>query len=199
LTINYSADEKPVDAILDEMFSKNQLGYVIVSDSKDRRDGFIIIKKGKQRGYEAGEEEAKDKAAVKDKKDGAKPDKDGDNEPKKDKAVKDKAAKDKAAKDKRAKDKDKGDKDDDDDKPAKDKASKDKKDKASKDKPMKDGGDEDVDKTELQASSKLKLAKMLQKDGLVKKAIVRFKDIVKDFPKTKAADEARAILKKLDE
>jgi hypothetical protein len=183
LTLTYSADDKPVEVILDEMFAKNQLGYVIVSDAKDRRDGFIIIKKGKQRGYEAGEEPARDKAAAKDKdKAEAKTDKDGD-EPKKDKPAKDKAAKDKPAKDKAAKDK-----------PAKDKAAKDK---ASK--PKKDGDDDDEDKTEQQAARKLNLAKMLHKDGLVKKAIVRYKDIIKDFPKTKAADEARKILKKLDD
>jgi hypothetical protein len=179
LTITFSAEDKPLEVIFDEMFSKNQLGYIVISDAKDRRDGFIFIKKGKQRGYEAGDEPEK---AAKDKPE--KPAKDGD-DPKKDKPAKDKADSDKPSKDK----------------PARDKASKEKagKDKVGKEKPKKDGDDDDVDKAEQQAASKLKLAKMLQKDGLLKKAKIRFQDIIKDFPKTKAAEEARAILKKLDE
>jgi hypothetical protein len=185
LTITFSAEEKPLDVILDEMFSKNQLGYVIVSSSKDRRDGWLIIKKGKQRGYEAGEEPGNEKTASKP---DDKPTKDGD-QPKKDKPRKEKAGTDKPDKDSR-------------DKPEKDKAAK--KDKAEKDKPgkdkaKKDGDEEDGDKTELQAARKLSLAKMLQKDGLIKKAKIRYREIIKDFPKTKAAEEARTILKKLDE
>jgi hypothetical protein len=159
LTITYSAKDKALEVILDEMFAKNQLGYVVVSDPKDRRDGFIIIKKGKQRGYEKGDEPAKDGTAGKDK---------------------DKANADKPVRDKPARDKDKASRD----KPAKD-----------KDKPTKD--DEDPDKAEKVAAAKLNLAKMLQKAGKIEKAKDRYRDIIKQFPKTKAAEEARTLLKDL--
>jgi hypothetical protein len=169
LTVTYSAKEKPVDVILDEMFAKNQLGYVVVSDGRDRRDGFIIIKKGKQRGYETGEEPAKTTekpAKDKDKPEGDKPPKDG--EKPKDKPAKDKPKKDSAR---------------DGGKP--------------KDKPARDGGD-DPDKAEKLAAAKLNLAKMLHKDGLIQKAKQRYDDIIKQFPNTKAAEEARTLLKKLE-
>jgi hypothetical protein len=157
ITITYSATNKPLETILDEMFAKNQLGYVVVSDPKDRRDGFIIIKKGKQRGYEKSDEPSKDGSSAKDK-----------------------ANTDKPAKDKPAKDKDSATKD----KPAKDKSTKDK-------------GEEDPDKTEMVAAAKLSLAKMLQKAGKIDKAKDRYRDIIKMYPKTKAAEEARALLKDL--
>jgi hypothetical protein len=53
-------------------------------------------------------------------------------------------------------------------------------------------------KAELQAAAKLKLGKMLQDDGVVDKAKIFYQEIIKEYPKTKAADEAAAILKKLD-
>src|SRR5205814_907941 len=58
LTITYSATEKPLDDILDKMFKKVQLGYVVISapkstDPRNRMDGWIMVKKGNQRGYEA--------------------------------------------------------------------------------------------------------------------------------------------------
>ncbi len=173
LTLTYSAKDKPLDEILDEMFAKNQLGYVVVSRPNDRLDGWIVIKKGKQRGYEAGEEPA----AKEEKPEPAKTAKDGD---KKDKAARD------------------------GEKPAKDGEKKEKpvktKPKASKDKAAKDGdkGEEDGDKEELTAAAKLKLATMLEKDGLTKKARQRYQDIIKSFPKTKAAEEARKRLKGLE-
>ena len=145
LTITYSAKDKALEVILDEMFAKNQLGYVIVSNPKDRRDGFLIIKRGRQRGYEEGEEPAKGKPAAEDKPAPSKP--------------------------RAAKDKDKA------------------------------GGakaEDDADKAEQQAAAKLKLAKMLQKDGLVQKAKLRYQDIIKTFPNTKAAEEARTLLKGLE-
>jgi hypothetical protein len=158
LTLSYKAKNKQLEKILDEMFAKNQLGYVIISNPKDRRDGFIIIKKGSQRGYEKGEEPGADSGK-----------KDGDKTAKKDKPAKDK---DKSAH------KDKGSK--------KDKSAK--KDKSS--------GDDD-DKAEAKAPAKLDLAKSLQKDGLVKKARQWYQDIIKQYPNTKAAAEAKKLLKKL--
>jgi hypothetical protein len=178
LTITYRAEDKPLDVILDEMFSKNQLGYVVISNPRDRRNGFIIIKKGKQRGYEAGEEPVK----VTDKpvKDGDKPDTDKpakDSEKPKDKPKKSKDKGTESAKPKKDSTKDGG--------------------KPSKDKPTKDG-DEDPDRSEKVAAAKLKLAKMLHKDRLIKKARERYRDIIKQFPSTKAAKEARDLLKELD-
>jgi hypothetical protein len=73
------------------------------------------------------------------------------------------------------------------------------KDNPSKDKPPKDSGTAEASKEEMQAAAKLKLAKMLQNDGIVDKAKVFYQEIIQDFPKTKAADEARAILKKLNQ
>ena len=95
---------------------------------------------------------------------------------------------------------------------SKDKAGSDKSDKtASKTKPKadakdkvddksanKDKGEDDADKAEKDAARKLNLAKILLDDGKTAKAKERFEDIVAKYPKTKAAEEARELLKKLD-
>lgn len=47
----YKADNKSLEAILDEMFKKNDLGYVIVSQRGNAYDGTLLIVKGKARGY----------------------------------------------------------------------------------------------------------------------------------------------------
>ena len=47
------------------------------------------------------------------------------------------------------------------------------------------------------AAAKLSLAKMLQKAGKLDKAKERYQDIIKMYPKTRAAEEARALLKDL--
>jgi hypothetical protein len=68
-----------------------------------------------------------------------------------------------------------------------------------KDKPAgKDKPDDDPDKTEQLALKKLNLAKILAEDGKVDKAKERLRDLIKDFPKTKAAEEARQLLEKLN-
>jgi hypothetical protein len=46
----YKADNKPLDEVLDEMFKKNDLGYIVVV--KGAYDGALKIVKGKARGYE---------------------------------------------------------------------------------------------------------------------------------------------------
>jgi hypothetical protein len=171
LPVTYSAKNKSLDLVLDEMFGKMQLGYVVVSapkasDPRNRFDGWLNIKKGKQRGFEAGEEPDKDKP-VKDK------GQDGDDDDKpKDKKKKEKKTKDKPAKD---------------------------------DKPKDKGQDDDGDKTESVAASKLKLIQKLYQDGkksknrrLLRKAKLRFKELIDMFPKTKAADEARSLLKEME-
>ncbi len=45
----YKADNKPLEAVLDEMFKKNDMGYVVVT--KGTYDGALMIVKGKARGY----------------------------------------------------------------------------------------------------------------------------------------------------
>jgi hypothetical protein len=77
-TLSYSAKDKTVAEILDGMFKNNDLGYVVISKEyktyKTRYDGWLLIVKGKERGYpeEPGKEPAaKDKD--KDKKSAEKP------------------------------------------------------------------------------------------------------------------------------
>jgi hypothetical protein len=183
LTITYSADNKPLEVIFDEMFAKNQLGYVVISNARDRRDGFIIIKKGKQRGYEAGAEPSNTAAKDREKPDADKPAKKEKEPLKKDAAKKDKPARDKSARDGAARDK----------------AVK------SKDKAARDKGEEDADKAEAEAARKLKLYRSLQQDGeaqknrkLIIKARERYKELIKAYPNTKAAEEAKQLLKKLE-
>jgi hypothetical protein len=164
--ITYSAKDKPLEEILDKMLTKLRLGYVVISapkasDRNNRIDGWIMIKRGKERGYAIGEEPGKDKQA--------KDTGDEDNPPK-DKKKKDKKGKDKKSTDKK--------KDGEDNKKDKEQA--------------------DPDKEEKDAAAKLKLAKMFESDGLKKSAITRYKDIIKQFPNTEAAKEARARLKKLE-
>jgi autotransporter-associated beta strand protein len=50
-TINFKAEGKPVAEILDGMFKKNGLGYVVISGKNNAYDGSILIKQGKERGY----------------------------------------------------------------------------------------------------------------------------------------------------
>jgi hypothetical protein len=68
-----------------------------------------------------------------------------------------------------------------------------------KDKPAgKDKPDDDPDKAEQLALKKLNLAKILAEDGKVDKAKERLRDLIKDYPKTKAAERARQLLEKLN-
>jgi hypothetical protein len=141
------------------MFKKVQLGYVVISapkstDPRNRMDGWIMIKKGNQRGFDAGDAADQTKQ---DPGDEAKP-------------------KDKKKKDKKGKDKKKKDGDDN----------------------KKDKGQADPDKEEQQAASKLKLAGMFESDGLIKQAKQKYKDIIKQFPNTEAAKEAKVRLKRLE-
>ena len=64
--------------------------------------------------------------------------------------------------------------------------------------PAKEKPEEDADKAEQIAASRLKLAKQLAADGKVDRAKQRYEDIVREHPKTKAADEAHELLKKLN-
>jgi hypothetical protein len=47
----YKADDKPLAEVLDEMFKKNDLGYIVISQKGNAYDGTVLIVKGKARGY----------------------------------------------------------------------------------------------------------------------------------------------------
>jgi hypothetical protein len=47
----YKADNKPLEEILDEMFKKNDMGYIVISQRGNAYDGTLLIVKGKARGY----------------------------------------------------------------------------------------------------------------------------------------------------
>lgn len=57
--LTYKAKDKAVQQILNELSDKYEFGWYVLSDPKDRLDGWVIIRKnskGKERGYEAGKE-----------------------------------------------------------------------------------------------------------------------------------------------
>jgi hypothetical protein len=47
----YKADDKALEEVLDEMFKKNDLGYIVISQKGNAYDGALRIVKGKERGY----------------------------------------------------------------------------------------------------------------------------------------------------
>lgn len=49
--VTYSCKDKPLDVVLDELLKGPALGYVVVSDEEDRRDGWVRITTGSERGY----------------------------------------------------------------------------------------------------------------------------------------------------
>jgi type II secretory pathway component GspD/PulD (secretin) len=50
-TLTYSGKDVTLADALDKMFSKNDLGYYVISKKGNAYDGTIWIKKGKDRGY----------------------------------------------------------------------------------------------------------------------------------------------------
>lgn len=141
LTITYSAKDQTLAEVLDGMFQKNGLGYIVVSIEKDRDDGWIKIRQGKERGYPAGATPV------------AKgPDKEKPKPPP--------------------------------EKPAKE---------PPKEKPPATEGD----KAEETATARLSLAKALIEAGKTDKVKERLEDIIKMYPTTKAAEEAKKLLEKL--
>jgi TolA-binding protein len=158
-TITFTAKDQPVEQILNMMFKNNGLGYIVVSKEyktyKGRYDGWLLIVKGKERGYPEGEESA-------------------------------------AAEEKSPAAKDKGKSTE---KPTKGKPAK------EKEKSVTDKGKEpaqDADKQEREAGRRLKYAKTYLEDGNRDLAIQKFKDIVKKYPKTKAAEQAKKYLEELE-
>ncbi len=53
----YKADDKPLEAVLDEMFKKSDLGYIVISQKGNAYDGALKIVKGKARGYPSKKED----------------------------------------------------------------------------------------------------------------------------------------------
>jgi hypothetical protein len=51
MTITYSGKDVTLEEALDEMFKKNDLGYIVISQKNNAYDGSIKIRKGKERGY----------------------------------------------------------------------------------------------------------------------------------------------------
>jgi hypothetical protein len=54
--VSFKADDQPLKKILDDFCTKYELGYIVLSKKNDRYDGWIIIRKSKERGYEEGKE-----------------------------------------------------------------------------------------------------------------------------------------------
>ena len=57
--------------------------------------------------------------------------------------------------------------------------------------------EDSADQAERDAARKLRLARMLERDGLVDKAKMRYQEIVDKYPHTKAGKEAHELLEKL--
>jgi len=51
-TLTYKAKDQTVEEVLDGMFKKTGLGYVVISKKKDPYDGSLWIKMGNERGTE---------------------------------------------------------------------------------------------------------------------------------------------------
>jgi hypothetical protein len=62
--VTYKAKNETLEKVLDAICTQIDAGYIVVSDPKDRLDGFVVIRKGKgkERGYEFGKE-PKDKSS----------------------------------------------------------------------------------------------------------------------------------------
>jgi hypothetical protein len=50
--ITYKAKGKTIEDVLDEMFKKPELGYIVISKKGTAYDGLVQVRKGKERGYE---------------------------------------------------------------------------------------------------------------------------------------------------
>ena len=49
--ITYTCTEKPLDKVLDDVFKKLKLGYVVISADDQPRDGWVRITRGTERGF----------------------------------------------------------------------------------------------------------------------------------------------------
>jgi hypothetical protein len=64
--VTYSAKDKTVEQILNDLCDKYDMGYVVQSKANDRYDGWVILRKGKgkERGFEAGKEPKQEGGSV---------------------------------------------------------------------------------------------------------------------------------------
>jgi hypothetical protein len=156
IRITYKADKKPLRDVLDGMFRKNGLGYVVISKKGTAYDGNLLITRGSERGYPAGQEPAK--TAVK------------------------------AAKDTEA-----------EEKPTAKGKTKEKTTAKEKSAPKEETPEDDAAKAERDAARKFGFAKTLADDGKTARAKERLKEIIAKYPNTKGTEQARELLKILEE
>ena len=59
--MTYKAKNVSIEKVLNDLADKNDFGWYVVSDKKDRKDGFIVLRKSKykERGYFEGKEPKK--------------------------------------------------------------------------------------------------------------------------------------------
>jgi hypothetical protein len=50
--VTYACSDKPLDQALDELFKLHGLGYVVIANENDRRDGWVGVGRGNDRGLE---------------------------------------------------------------------------------------------------------------------------------------------------
>jgi hypothetical protein len=56
--VTFKADDQPLEKILNDFCKKYEIGWFVLSKPGDRYDGWIIIRKSNERGYEKGKEPA---------------------------------------------------------------------------------------------------------------------------------------------
>lgn len=142
--ITVSVKDKPFDEVLNSLCDKNGWGYYVISKDKSFDDGKVVLKVGKERGYEKGKE----------------PPGKGDQASSKGKDKTDAPGK-----------ADSGEK------------------AGQKGKPVEDD--------ERKASLKIKTAKQLVEEDKKERAIEVLEELLKKYPKSKAAGEAKELLEKL--
>ncbi len=54
MRLNYDADKKPLDSLLDELFGRHGLGYIVLSEEGNPHDGWVRVKAGLERGMPEG-------------------------------------------------------------------------------------------------------------------------------------------------
>jgi hypothetical protein len=164
--VTISKKDAPLEEVLNAICDKNGWGYFIVSKEKNAYDGQLVLKVGKERGYEEGKE-----PAAKD-----------------DKEVKDKGkAKEKAKEKKDTKGKSE---------PTEKTEPKQKTEPKEKAEPKEKGADDD-ERAERAATLKLKTAKELIAEEKKDRAKEVLEDLIRKYPRTKAAEEAKELLDKL--
>src|SRR5262249_31589328 len=64
--MTYKAKNVTLEQVLNDLADKNDFGWFVMSNAKDRYDGWIILRKGKgkERGYEAGKEPKEKSSAL---------------------------------------------------------------------------------------------------------------------------------------